>query len=248
MTNYAFRDVVPHTKTNTVGRTETFNLAQDINKQSRDDIQRMLKTITSNETERQERLGNPPVRVIVDRNEGKSFAAAENVVEVLFGNKLTAAAMVAVEQALFDAIRKATGPRTGMLANRDLWEWKYIAEGRERVLNGPQDIPSLRRGDRLILRPKLAYATIVNNIVAAHGRVSFTSRGQKIPMGFLGYAAQKAKRKGVLRNFTVYAYRDPSVVTRLVNVRERPDTEQSQQGTGFIAIRAGRARRYRKLI
>lgn len=238
--SYPLRDVIPKTKTNVVGKTETFTLRDDINKQSLDDIQQLMKTIAADETEQQIRLGNPPSRIITDNREGKPATQAEKRIEVIFGASLPRLAMVTVEQALLAAIRKSTGVRSGGLVDLGNWEWIYLHDGTETTLNGPQELAQFKHGDIVLLRPKLDYASIVNNVVANQGSVGFKTKGGGLGMGFFGFAAQAAKRNPQLRNFTIYAGRTGGGSNDVTG-------EESKTGTMFIAIRAARAKRYRKL-
>lgn len=235
---YPLRDVVPKVSTNIVGRQETFRLDIDIKKQSLDDIQRIIKDITATETANQERLGNPVSQVIVDNKNNKPFNNVEKKVEVLYGSALPKKAMQTVEQALLIALERSTGRDTGRLQRKAYWNWYLFQDGRVTKLAGAQTFTYFRPGDRVILRPTLNYATVVNNIVANHGTVAYKTKGGGLSMGFLGFAANVAKRNAIFKALTVYAARDS---------KYSMEGEKSTQGTGFIVIKAQKAKKYRQL-
>jgi hypothetical protein len=230
-----------------MGQNQTFQLAVDIKKQSLDDIQQMMRRIAVEETEKQDRQGNKFTRVLSDARDNKTIDQAQRSIEVFFGVKVPREAMAAVEKFLLEGIRQSTGIKTGALRDLDFWQWKYVKQsGGERALGGPQDLNDFAYGDSLILRPKLAYATLVNNIVASRGSTTIKGKGGRVSMGFLGYAAQRAKRSRQFRTLTIYAARS-DYKTAMTNYPGRSAEEQSNQGTGFIVIKAKRAKCYRKL-
>lgn len=244
---FALRTVVPKVKVTRFGTTQTFDIKNDtdVYKQSLDDVQQMLRQIAADDTAGQIALGNNPSRVIIDNHEasGRYVVRAQKKIEVLFGTKLPREAMVAIEAALLEGINAGTDakenkyrPPTGALKDLDYWRWTLLSGGKEKVLLGPEDIDNFQFSDRLILKPQIAYATAVNNVVANRGTVAYKTKRGSATMGFLGYAAQKVKRNSRFKNLIIYAARDP---------KWSIPGEKSTQGTGFIVIRAGRAKGYR---
>lgn len=250
MARFPLRPVVSKTSTNVLGRTHRFDLAADINKQSLDDIQQIMREITDYEVKEQRKLGNPYQRYFVDNKENAPLENAKKRTEVLFTPSLPRQAMVDVSKYLLEGYRKAAGVRTGALQDIDFWEWVLVRKNRpDKLILQPTDIDDFRTGDYLVLRPKLAYATVVNNVIAHAGtNLSIKNRRGTLTMGPMGYAAQKVKHSGKYANFTIYAARDPSYHAPLINVPGRSKKEQSEQGTGFIVIRATRHGKYRKPI
>lgn len=238
-TDAPFPLVIDKVKNTKLGKNVIVNLRIDFDKQTIADVRAMMVGITVEEVRQQTSIGNPPQRILVDGQEGKALNRVQRKVEVYYGVKLAQAAMNAVESALLQAIKKSTDPKTGRLADLSNWQWTLIQGGRSRVISSANDIQTFGYRDYLVLRPKLPYATLVSNVVAGTGKVTRKAKKQNVGMGILGYAAQKAKRTAALRDFTVYASR---------TMEFRVAGELSNTGTGFITIRAKRARRYRSLI
>lgn len=240
MKRFPLREVVPTRTTRSVGSgtTERFNLKDEINKQSLDDIRQTMRDIAAQEINANEKQGNTVSQIIVDNRDANRIDNAQKRIEVFFGVTVPADAMRTVEAALFAAIERSTDPETGKLNSRDAWQWLLIQNGNETRLGGPQDLTSFNQGDRLLLKPTLNYATLVNNVVAGGGDIGYKTKGGGVGMGFLGFAAQATKRNPKFRNLTIYAGFDPQY-----NV----PGELSPRGTGFIAIKAKRTRRFRRL-
>ncbi len=232
--------VIEKSKTTKLGTSQRIDIRLDIAKQTQSDIRAMMIGIAVHESQEQTAIGNPPQRVIVDGRENKNIKQVNKKIEIYFGVKLAQVAMTTVESALLSAINKSTTAKTGRLKDiRGSWEWTLVQGGRSRVIQSADEIQSFGYRDYLMLKPKLPYATIVSNVIADTGKVKRRAKKQSINMGILGYAAQKAKRTAALRDFTVYASRTRDFMV---------PGEKSTTGTGYITIRAKRARRYRSLI
>lgn len=259
VTDTSFRDVVPRRRISKAGDIrETSSIEADVKKQSVADIQSIIRNTTADAVNEQIALGNTPSQIIVDNRNNKNPAQAEKKTETFFGAKVSRDAMVAVQAYLLEAIQRSTSGirrrpnqkpyKSGAIGDIDYWRWVYAPrDGSEREISGPQNFDTFVNGDALILYPKLAYATIVNNIVANSGSVAINNRGGRLQMGFLRYAAQKAKRDPRFRNLTIYAGIDPKYRGTFTNYPGRTKNEMSNKGTGFIVIRASRAKRYRSL-
>lgn len=197
------------------GQTITRNsIAQQIDITSKEHIARQLQAVVNGVVNRQLRMGNTPTSVSVDGSSFKTINQAQKRVIVLFGQRLARTLIVAVEHALAKAISGSTKVRTGDLRNiRKSWEWVYVPgfnsdKRKAGVIVDPSELTSFNFTDRLILRPKLGYATIVNQRVRSGGSLKQEGkRKPKIgrPMGFLGYAATMLRRTQVYKDFSIYA-------------------------------------------
>ena len=186
----------------------------DVKRQTVADIQNLIKLITAEEVENQERLGNPATALAVDNSTTKSIKDVQRKTEVAFGNLLQVAAMRMIEMTLATNIKKATASKSGKLSNMSNWEWLLVTPTETRIVT-KSTLPTMGIDDRVILRPKLKYAGLVNSLVAQSSLKSGFSRttrknnpkkkirGRK--MGFMGATSQSVKRSRFLKLFSVYA-------------------------------------------
>jgi hypothetical protein len=192
-----------------VGTRET--LGAEIRAQSKADLHSMLVGIAREDTEQQERMGNPPQLVEVDNRTNKPLDQADRKVVVLFGTLLARAAMRMVETELRNAITRSTVARSGRLSSASSWQWRYIpAGGVARVVSSSSPPQTFSRGDKLVLVPvDVPYATAVNRAVANSGRLKHTTRrkGTKSSqsIGFLAAATRAVRRRSEFKQFAVMA-------------------------------------------
>jgi hypothetical protein len=189
------------------GTSVTETLRLDVSNIGKADIRKMLMAIIGQESANQTKLGNPPSITEVDGNKSKPVSQVNKKVVVLFGVQLAMSALKQVERLLSANISASTTANTGALADMSNWEWRHIRNGRQIPLAstinfGPRDF--------LVLRPKLAYASIANKRVAA-GSKSITynptkskraaKRNQKL--GFMAATARQARQVSELIPFNV---------------------------------------------
>jgi hypothetical protein len=184
-------------------------------------VHKRLREIAIERVAEQQRLGNEPTRVEVDSSAFKPITVATRNVTVYFGNKLIKAAMLEVESLLRAAIDASTTARTGALRNiQQNWEWVLIRGYGSTKPGGvvtPSSVEALGFGytDRVILRPKLHYATAVNqNVAGGRKGLSVKRRGKSAKetnkrrdnIGFFGHAAQSLRRNALFKTqFSVVA-------------------------------------------
>jgi len=201
-----------------VGTRET--LGAEIRAQSKADLHNMLVGIAREDTEQQERMGNPPQLVEVDNRTNKPLDQASRKVVVLFGTLLARAAMRMVETELRNAITRSTVARSGRLSSASSWQWRYIpAGGVARVVSSSSPPQTFSRGDKLVLVPvDVPYATAVNRAVANSGglKKTATRTRQDIKsaerlgrshvasrLGFLAAATRAVRRRSEFKQFAV---------------------------------------------
>jgi hypothetical protein len=236
--------VIPKTRTvNLAGPILTKErLGYEITVQTKADLHAMLVGITTEEVEKQERIGNPPNLVEVDNRTNKPLDQVQRKVVVLFGVHLARAAMRMAETELSQAINASTTARSGRLSNVSAnWEWVFIPNwGAARVVTSANPPTTFQRGDQLVLRPvRVPYASAVNRAVANAGRLNqhliSNIRGkQKARLaksaqnrGFLGAATWILKRRPEFAEFRVAAIHTTSYAVA---------GEGRKHGTGIILI------------
>lgn len=224
--------VVPKKRTITIGadrtQRQTFKFGIDVMKQGVADVHAILRQTTADAVAEQMRANNDPQQVIVDGNPSKSIRQAERKVEVFFGSFLPRAAMAAVEKELRNQILKVTNPSTSEGHLSDIaasWQWILLTPAGSRTLSGPIDIPTFTRQDKLILVPRLPYASAVNNIAAKFHGKRFT-----------------AATVNAVRRITVFRSLN---ITSGTDERHQVKGEVSTYGTAWIAIRLARTRQRR---
>jgi hypothetical protein len=169
----------------------------------------------------QSKQGNVASTVTVDNNSFKSVDQAEKKIVVTFGAHLARAVVAAIENALIATIEASTEKHTGALASLANWEWKLIQGGKNGTAKvvDPSSISSMAIDDRLILRPRLRYATAANaNVAGGRRGISLATKSKSTSkryrreakrftrMGFFGAAAELIRRDSSIRqSFTVYA-------------------------------------------
>ena len=205
------------------GQADTFSV--DMSKQSLADIHHMLRGITFNEIEQQERLNNPATRLVVDNREGNQLRYAKRKTETQFGSALDKLMIRSIEHSLMAEIRKATSKSRGSW-NRDNrnamgvisnWEWIFVEDRNSQGKKvNPLKLKSLPPGARLILRPKIKNVQYENMLavwrdigyrrpgnIQGKGNKGVTS-GQRKGQGFLAKSINALKRKQFFKNYTVY--------------------------------------------
>lgn len=226
--------VVPKVRRKNVGgvqgQTQTFTLPVDMSKQGLADIRWWLQDIIEDEVAKQERLNNPPQILLVDGTT-KPIATVRAKIEVIFGAFLQRAVMVAIEGALHNAIvgnlDKVRKRSRGKLANiAQYWEWVYLTGNTSTILAGPQDLKTFLNDDRLILRPKLPYASTVSILVGIR-------------------TGQSIMRRAVLAVRNQAPFRSLTVTSGFTREYATPG-EVSKYGTPFISVRVKRPRRRRR--
>jgi hypothetical protein len=230
--------VVPKTRTvNIGGQSYTKErLSQEIDAQSRADVQAMIRNITAADTAEQIRIGNPPQLLEVDNLSGKQLRAVQKKSVVLFGTLLAGAAMRMAEQELRANILKTTNVHTGRLSSiTSAWEWRFIPRGgAARVIRSPGQLPSFQAGDMLTLTPvQVPYATLANRNVARSGQLQkkATKRRAAQNLGFLGMTARALRKRPEFRQFAVSVdFTKAHAVAGEVMSRK--------QGTGVLTIKA----------
>lgn len=213
-------------------------LTKDVSDWSRDMLIIQLRKDTVDAVAQQNRLDNPPTSAVVDRTKGKPVLQAVRRTEVTFGLALRAIALNALKAELKRAITQSTTARSGNLSDMSNWEWFYVHNGATQplptmgasgILMGPRDA--------VILRPRVPYASIVNLRVANGARaltLRRTRQREERPtvanqgLGFLAFAARRARRHSMLRAFNVKV-----VFTRAYQAAGEVN---KRQGTGTIVI------------
>lgn len=247
---------IPRTTTVEIGGTafkrDTFKIAVD--GWTQDAITMFLRETATDITADQARMGNLPSAITVDNSSFKPISEAERRVVVLFGQKLAQAVINAIRQALTATIDMTTQARTGSLRDLDSWEWTYVpgaGKGTAKVVN-PFDIPMMGFSDRLILRPRVEYASSVNSNVRKGSRaISFRvkttdkqsakTKVRKLrnntQQGFFGAAANLMRRNSMISsNFSVYA----SFTSKHAIAGERWKAGKSMPLTAQIVLRPKR--------
>lgn len=198
---------------------QTFNLAADINDISVDDFRTTLRGIVIEHIQAQAALGNDQFTTTVDNRTAKPVLEAERKVIVLWGAIIGRMLMSIAKEVLIKAIDNSLGVRSGKLRNPSNWEWVYIPGGgktKEGVKVNPSDIPSFGYDDRLVLRPRgdmIPYAWFANWRSVGGGRNTTTRRVRKdgqttkvtSNIGFMAKAAEELRRRGELKQFSIYA-------------------------------------------
>jgi hypothetical protein len=217
-------------------------------------VQEALRRIAVEVSDEQTKLGNPPSTIQVDNSSFKTINQAERRIVVTFGTTLVKGILVQIETILRHAIDLSTTARSGRLHDiAQSWEWVYVPgfnsdKTKAGVITNPEQITSFGFTDRLILRPKLAYATAVNMRVAggSTGALNIKTRGKRgnkgaanfqsrrlQNMGFLGYTAETLRRNPQVRNLY-------SVYVAFSKRFTAPGEVSKKQGTGVLIIRPKR--------
>ncbi|SCK49005.1 hypothetical protein VAR608DRAFT_4870 [Variovorax sp. HW608] len=216
----------------------TQSITKDVQGWSRNQLIVALRKDTVDTVAQQIRLENPPEAAVVDNTRGKPILQAVRRTAVNFGSAVRAAALNVLKAELQRAIEQSTIRRSGDLANMNNWEWVYVRDGRRQPLPimGTSGI-TMRPGDFIVLRPRVPYASIVNLRVANGSRaltLRKTRQRAERPtkanqrLGFLAFAARRAKRHSLFRGFNVrVSFTHRHAIEGEVNRR---------QGTGTLVI------------
>lgn len=265
----ALPDVVPRRRTYNVGgeRIPRDTIEVTIDTQSQADVQSMLRLVALEETQGQIALGNDPTRVFVDNKEGRPILDAERRVEVFFGDTINQLALKALERELaktmlrrltptlmkITAWRMRDGTEPGMISAirniRSSWEWVLVPRnGPEQVVNPYSGQFAFNYGDRLVLRPKMATATMANSTVTRKGHnykpTRGKNRGQGVTRnwGFMRETVNTLKRKALFKPYTIYvthsrAFRTPgdpwTYGTARINIVARRKTQLGRNYRSF---------------
>lgn len=182
-----------------VGRT---TIAEDVTKFSLDQTRAILQKVVNETVAQQTALNNPPTFIAVDGQAGKPLAAVDKKVVVLFGSRMIKGLAAEAESILAGAIASTTKPKSGALRNISAgWQWFYIngsGKGSGPISN-PDEIQSFGIRDRLILRPRLNYATVVNQRVAKGGGLSIKTRGKRGKKGTAENVSKRNQNLGFMR-------------------------------------------------
>lgn len=196
--------------------------AVDLKNQVVADIQNAIIEITIEQVDIQDRLQNPPSSIAVDNSTTTKITDVRAKIEMSFGNQLQAGALRQVELQLSRAIIRATHPRTGKLENMSNWEWLHITDKGAKVVNA-KTLDVIGIDEKLYLRPKLAYAGLVNSLIA-----------KRDGTGFMGTASQKVKRSRFFKLFSIYAATTKAFMS--------PSEYMSNIGSPVIVVRPRRGR------
>ena len=198
-------------------------LTLDIRNQTVADVRFLLKAITIDEVDTQQRLGNEANRFAVDGREGKSISDAKCRTEVTFGNALDQVMIRAIMKSVRaqtrlevgQVIRSAPGLKrediSGFrkLSRPSSWEW-VIAEGKgapAKPTNPFADNVQLSFGQSLIYRTISKYMGLANmfaaRIDAGWKGGKLWSKGRSGGKGFLFKSINTIKRNRLLRDYTV---------------------------------------------
>ena len=208
------------------GRFHSFE--QDVTDQSHADIRQLLQNIVIDETDEQDKLGNPFNRLIVDGQEKQGIQHVKKKIVVTFGNTLDKAIMMAVEKALIAQWRKLPikkmyrhdgggweiikAPR---LTTRDFHS-TYYPEPRKKGdtgirLNGAQDIKQVQKNSLLVLSPRpgmgLDLASWMNHAFvrgSVNNRKGTRTREPR-KLGFMAAVSQSLRRRAMFKEFTIRA-------------------------------------------
>ena len=209
--------VVDKTRTQNLGgesgARQTMELG--IKKQSEADLQKLVQLITIEETDKQERAGNPISHISVDNQPNKPLHDVKYKTVVIYGSLLQKALIHAVETVLSRTIRQMRYD-TGALADiKHNWEWIYLpGKGKSASSVNPLSLDFIPQDARLILRPKLDYAWLALRLMKQHtgfqgGYAAATARSPRQGQGAEGFMAlttQKLRRSRHFKNaFSVYA-------------------------------------------
>lgn len=228
--------VVPKNRTVTLGDTKFSRerLSEEIEAQSRADVEAIIRDITTRETANQIRLGNPPSVIEIDNSTTKRLAEVQKKSVVIYGTLLAGAAMRMAETELRAAILKTTNVNSGRLSSLSNWEWRFVPKnGAARVIKSAGQLPSFGSGDKLVLVPVgIPYATMANRNVARSGQIKTRATKKKAAanMGFLGATARKLRTRTEFRQF--------AVIAEFTKAHQVPGELMTRtQGTGVITIR-----------
>lgn len=246
----------------TVGDRDTLQL--DMEKQSLSDIQHMLKAITIQEVEQQERMGNEASRLAVDSREGKPIANAERRTEVQFGAYITIRVLHRIKQALLEQIRSEISDRAGKwtastrvlraAASSTTWQWYYVEpDGKHGRRFRPGELKNMPYGSKVVLRPRVPDIEYENMLalwrelgyrrspkIAGKGDKGVHAKGSKRSgKGFMARSIDKAKRWQAIKPYTIYI--------TFTNKYEPAGSKFAKQGAPCIVVMARRKKRgYRR--
>ena len=231
------------------GASET--LTKDVSNWSRNQLILLLRKDAIDTVSQQIKLDNPPAFASVDRSRSKPVREAVRRVEISFGMPLKPQALTLLLGELRRAIMQSTNVRTGRLSNMSNWSFVHVSKGVSHDITGSlmggSGIP-MGPGDFVVLRPTgVPHATVVNRKVATGSRALTLRRTRQKSerptkanqgIGFLAFAARRAKRHALFRGFHVAVAFTRRVVA---------DELSKKQGTGTIVIRpnVGRSGRRR---
>jgi hypothetical protein len=233
------------------GGGERETLTKDVTDWSHNQLILLLRKDSVDVVAQQIRLDNPPAFASVDRSRGKPITEAVRRVEITFGMALKPQALNVLMGELRRAIGQSTSVKTGRLSDMANWTFLHVSKGVSRPISGAlmggSGIP-MGPGDFVVLRPTgVPHATVVNRKVR-NGSRSMTLRRTRQKserptkanqgIGFLAFAARRAKRHSLFRGFHVVVSFTRRIVAGELSRR---------QGTGTIVIRpnVGRSGRRR---
>lgn len=220
------------------GVRQTFNLADDIVLQTKEDARDLMQLVTVEEINAQLDIGNEPTRFLVDGSDAKNLRDVKQRTDTFFGNYIDKLIIKAFQRTLRDTIKKNTKTRTGKLSSVRNWDWYYLPfsadrkKGLARKIN-PMTFQQWGYGDRLLIRPSQRilnprgggynYASVVNSRVAQKGQTYTPKRGKNKGVSSTnnhGYARQTIKalkRRAEFSGLTMYAsftqaFADPNEV------------------------------------
>ncbi len=195
-----------------VGTLSRQTIRQDIETTSIADVRAFMKAILAEETAKQIKLGNNPVRFTIDGRDGKKLDDIKYRASVSFGDKLATMAMRAAEFELAASINKYTTADTGKLSDTSgSWSW-YLRKGSaSKGTLTPVDessSPILGTGEYLMLFPtSVPYATLVEKVLWKSSKVKMnisTKKGKvSARMGYMEVAVRKIRRLALFKDFNV---------------------------------------------
>ena len=147
------------------GVRQTFNLADDIVVQSKEDARDMIQLVTVEAINEQLAIGNEPTRFLVDGSDAKNLRDVQRRTDTFFGNTVDQLLITNFERTLRRMILKNTKPQTGNLSDMRNWDWYYLPfsadrrRGLAQKLDNPRDLEAWSYGDRLLIRPSKTSST-----------------------------------------------------------------------------------------
>ena len=176
------------------GIRQTFNLADDIVVQTKEDARDMIQLVTVEAINEQLAIGNEPTRFLVDGSDAKNLKDVQRRTDTFFGNTVDQLLITNFERTLRRMILKNTKPQTGTLSDMRNWDWYYLPfsadrrRGLAQKLDNPRELETWSYGDRLLIRPSknifnprgsgYNYASVVNSKVAQRGQTYTPKRGR----------------------------------------------------------------------
>lgn len=190
------------------GRSVSETFSKDVSGFGKLDIQKMLVSITVQDTRVEVANDNPPMVTEVDGSKSKPVSQAERKVIVLFGTTIDVSTLHKLKDLLVANIAASTWPISGALKSPGSWEFRLISHGQTVPLPGRNF--TMGQNDYVVLMPRLSYASSVNMRVA-HGKSAMTYRPTKSKktakrnqnLGFMAMTARQARQAPGLLTFSV---------------------------------------------